>query len=752
MTTTNVPSDQFADLKRDIEDATRYSNNLTPFINRVGKQIRPIPLQEQDVVDTLAAAEQALANSGFIPKGDFSAGGVVEAKNEIFSDGSDYWRYDGALPFTVAAGSSPTPTGVGAWINVSDGALRSQLAAVDSTVLVGGIEAGFVNAQFKTLRPVAGETDFMPRLAAALSVFDAVFCEGEFPIASVFGSIMQNKKIVGNRGNTVFNISPSLTTGDVFDLGTESSIEGVSILGGEAIDSEDDNAWFNSVDDAVNASGAGTLNAVRLREQSSKLIDTEIVGFSGWAVVTNKNNVSTNGKGVDTNVTGCRIYANYGGIGIPEESEYMKFNNNSITWNVIGVRKAGGNNTFTGNNIDHNRVNFITKSGLNNSHGAITGGTMNHGKLAILIAYEITVSDAITGVNMFDGGDFGVYIKDSIGLNIRGCSFSRCNLYCSGSGTVAGNPGTNLIVGNTFGLHGATYQTYRNWNHANQSVDESQPDNCVLRDNYNAEGQASRDGSGWDESDLNDETAPDSDGFTQHQTLLASEGADTNSRIVSGRPLDGSQYLGNGNKSGAIKIKLPVASFNNSNIRMKISIRTSNRLGSYFDFNSFIASGGSWANTVMYSHGGTPYKLRFGRDVDGKPVVYIGELNSTFTSSMVEVEFFSMHAGVFTESKNWKRGWEITQETSAFSNVTQERLSAITGFTGDLNDIDYDSEMFVSSGSTSNTPISSDGWCKTRVRNEGAGIRIQTYTTTSGALYTRATTGGGASYPAWVEK
>lgn len=141
MTTTNVPSDQFADLKRDIEDATRYSNSTQVYINRVGKQIRPIPLQEQDVTDTLAAAEQAIANSGFVPKGDFTTGGTVEAKNEVFSDGADYWRYDGALPFTVTAGSSPTPTGVGAWLNVTDGTLRSQLADVDSTVSIAGTSA-----------------------------------------------------------------------------------------------------------------------------------------------------------------------------------------------------------------------------------------------------------------------------------------------------------------------------------------------------------------------------------------------------------------------------------------------------------------------------------------------------------------------------------------------------------------------------------------------------------------------------------
>lgn len=151
MTTTNVPSDKFEDLKRDVEDATRYSNSTAPYTNRVGQQIRPIPLQAQDIADNIAASQQALANSGFIPKGDFTTGGTVDAKNEVFSDGSNYWRYDGALPFTVTAGSSPTPTGVGAWINVTDGTLRSQLAAVDSTVLVGGVEANTIVKTFNNV-------------------------------------------------------------------------------------------------------------------------------------------------------------------------------------------------------------------------------------------------------------------------------------------------------------------------------------------------------------------------------------------------------------------------------------------------------------------------------------------------------------------------------------------------------------------------------------------------------------------------
>lgn len=99
-------------------------------------------IQLQDVADLQAQFDNALANAGYIPVGTFTAGCTVSQSNGVVSDGTSYWRWDGALPKTVTAGSSPTPTGVGNWILVSDGALKNDLAAANSTVLVGGVEAG----------------------------------------------------------------------------------------------------------------------------------------------------------------------------------------------------------------------------------------------------------------------------------------------------------------------------------------------------------------------------------------------------------------------------------------------------------------------------------------------------------------------------------------------------------------------------------------------------------------------------------
>ena len=64
--------------------------------------------------------------------GSFTTGVTINAKNElvVFTDGK--YRWDGALPKEVPAGSTPSTTGdigLGAWVSVGDVALRSMLAS-----------------------------------------------------------------------------------------------------------------------------------------------------------------------------------------------------------------------------------------------------------------------------------------------------------------------------------------------------------------------------------------------------------------------------------------------------------------------------------------------------------------------------------------------------------------------------------------------------------------------------------------------
>ncbi len=110
-----------------------------------------LEIQLQDVAALQAQFDSALSNAGYIPVGTFAAGCTVSQSNGVVSDGSSFWRWDGALPKTVTAGSAPTPTGAGNWILISDEALRGDLAAVGSTVLVGGLEAGKIANRVKSV-------------------------------------------------------------------------------------------------------------------------------------------------------------------------------------------------------------------------------------------------------------------------------------------------------------------------------------------------------------------------------------------------------------------------------------------------------------------------------------------------------------------------------------------------------------------------------------------------------------------------
>lgn len=148
--TTNVPSNNFEDLQRDVQDATRFTNAAAPFTNRVGLSITPIPVRDSQLAAKVAEAASAVEALGWFPvAGSFTDGGTITARNQILFNDADesFYSWSGALPKVVPAASTPASTGgisANAWINRGDAALRSALAAPDSTVSVGGVEAGVI--------------------------------------------------------------------------------------------------------------------------------------------------------------------------------------------------------------------------------------------------------------------------------------------------------------------------------------------------------------------------------------------------------------------------------------------------------------------------------------------------------------------------------------------------------------------------------------------------------------------------------
>lgn len=71
--------------------------------------------------------------------GSFTSGHIIRTRNELLVHTDGKYRWDGALPKIVVAGSTPETTGgvnIGAWVSVGDASLRSDLANESGAKLV----------------------------------------------------------------------------------------------------------------------------------------------------------------------------------------------------------------------------------------------------------------------------------------------------------------------------------------------------------------------------------------------------------------------------------------------------------------------------------------------------------------------------------------------------------------------------------------------------------------------------------------
>lgn len=85
---------------------------------------------------------QAIIAAGYIPMDSFQQGAEITKRNEILRDETtgEYYRWDGELPKSVPAGSTPESSGgigMGAWVSVGDASLRGELSKPTGAGLVG---------------------------------------------------------------------------------------------------------------------------------------------------------------------------------------------------------------------------------------------------------------------------------------------------------------------------------------------------------------------------------------------------------------------------------------------------------------------------------------------------------------------------------------------------------------------------------------------------------------------------------------
>lgn len=131
-----VPSESPRDLKFNAGKIDEFVTSLVyTYVDRFGN--------EHYTIEGLRwLAQQAVAQYGWIPIGTFQDGATLTLPNQILKDTTDgeYYRWDGALPKVVPAGSTPASTGgtgVGAWISVGDSTLRALLASATGAQQIG---------------------------------------------------------------------------------------------------------------------------------------------------------------------------------------------------------------------------------------------------------------------------------------------------------------------------------------------------------------------------------------------------------------------------------------------------------------------------------------------------------------------------------------------------------------------------------------------------------------------------------------
>lgn len=94
-------------------------------------------------------AEEAIRNYGYITMDSFEDGATLTLPNQTlrYEATGEYYRWDGAFPKIVPAGSTPETSGgigLGAWVSVGDAALRTNLADENSNVSIAGVPASQV--------------------------------------------------------------------------------------------------------------------------------------------------------------------------------------------------------------------------------------------------------------------------------------------------------------------------------------------------------------------------------------------------------------------------------------------------------------------------------------------------------------------------------------------------------------------------------------------------------------------------------
>lgn len=468
------------------------------------------------------------------------------------------------------------------------------------------------------------------------------------------GRFYINKKITLNGlGVTAFNTDSILeavgtVTDYYFVLRGGAKLSGFKLKGQAAITNTsvgDLSSGFNDLDTLLARTDLTGSSGVQISSEQSSVSDMTITNFPKFGI-DNSINAASYSQPISRNITNCSLSFNGCGINQPEKAEYEKVSDNDINWNMYGVICAGGNNMFSNNNISHNRCNFLLLNGANGAHGQITGGNLNHGKLASFVADGVGEGEAIGNVSMFDGGALGLTIRNSSGINFDGCTISRMNIRGYGDYSVedpAAPAGINKIINSPMSLMGVSYTV---------DVDGS---NVVMSGNYPFDS----DGEDTAYSDTFNTVFLDRNGYSREFL--------NGKYLIQSDRVKPSYFHGGGSSAGSIAIKLPTV-LTNVAIACEIRITGLGVRAEVIQLSGYIGTSGTW--TALNAHGNKTYEISCGKDANNFSIIYIGLMSFSMKWQTVSVHNLNiLSMGALNKKYHYNKPWEIYQETTAQENV-----------------------------------------------------------------------------------
>lgn len=429
-----VPSAAFDVLERNCKDLDLLINGDVAVVNRTG--------------DTLTPIQTLLLNLGYVDKGTFSAGATLTAPNDILQSSGEFYRWTGAFPKVVGAGSSPTPSGVGGWIAIGDATLRAALASLSSTVSIAGQSAqsvGFNSSQMSytedplvsgSYSAVLGEQTYAGNIGAGSVLL------GGYRGASknrITGSPAQLRGIIGGYDNDIISTSTAdgLACGIVWSM--HSRISNAADHCG---------IGFGSYHVLENGSYSGILSGT-----TNKILGTYNVNGNDNSVIVGGARTEINGAncvagGTDnkTRGNGLAVFGILNQVGQTTASDYVFVSGQSNTVNRVYSFTHGLSNTssrdytFTVGRSNTTNADYSSAQGrgaivgvaFSDTYGFDTGSAAGSNQRD-RYPLQVTTSNA-TSTNMVS------VIQGSVG------DVMPDTTVCAGSATVIATDGTDTAV------------------------------------------------------------------------------------------------------------------------------------------------------------------------------------------------------------------------------------------------------------------------------------------------------------------